>query len=933
MQVVYMRRRTGDEKVLLIDPHDGRRLPPIRSSSYKGSADWELLRCSLKFTVTTLLSVFIAGLADRGEQFLLDKEKGNVRKGGLKVVKSVMDPVTMLANIAQLIQMVVMLGDKAKSQKINCQNLASRIKLLKPLLDEVRDTKIPLNNSAVVSLETLEGAILKAKGLFEKCGGKSSKLYMVLRCQMFVNKFQDVTVEIDRSLTSLPLATLRISDQIRSQVERLTLELRRTRYLVDASDERISQEIESLLRDQREGRKPSFEMLCKLADWLEIGSKEFMLKELSALEQEEEEARVDCDKLEEEYISQMKSLLECMVEEIGEQKAGGLQMPPDFRCPLSLELMSDPVIVASGQTYERLYIQQWLDQGNTTCPKTRQTLSHTNLIPNYTVKALIANWCEANNVPLPEPAKIDMLNTFLRPLAPVTNAKVEPEERNAESPPRPLQQPIVMQHLPERGMAGVASRPPPRSRRTFQSRSADGSEGDRNYGSDNRGSGELLGEASQPATRFSVASPDGEAGQRRISLLKDGESGNESSSHHRSASGSSVASSVEDGQVSTVAQDSAPTVTAPPSVPDSSPYPSDISEELERLEVAPVRTEESGSPSRANDPRMGGSTWRRRAEERDQAMPRIVPTPLQDTLGADANAHLVVDGLVQDLLSEDVEVHRHAAAELRLLAKYNQENRIVIANAGAIKPLVALLNSTDSKTQENAVTALLNLSINDNNKSEIAAAGAIDPLVNVLRVGNSQAMENAAATLFSLSVMDDNKVTIGASGAIPPLVDLLINGTPRGKKDAATALFNLSIYHENKSRIVRAGAIRPLVELMADPAAGMVDKAVAVLANLATIPDGRVAVGDEGGIPALVEVVEAGSQRGKENAAAALLQLCMNSHRHRALVLQEGAIPPLVALSQSGTARAKEKASALLRHFREQRHQGLGPRPGPDRHA
>ena len=41
-----------------------------------------------------------------------------------------------------------------------------------------------------------------------------------------------------------------------------------------------------------------------------------------------------------------------------------------------------------------------------TCPKTLQTLSHTNLIPNYTVKALISNWCESNSIPLPEPAKL-----------------------------------------------------------------------------------------------------------------------------------------------------------------------------------------------------------------------------------------------------------------------------------------------------------------------------------------------------------------------------------------------------------------------------------------------------------------------------------------------------------------------------------------------
>jgi hypothetical protein len=92
-----------------------------------------------------------------------------------------------------------------------------------------------------------------------------------------------------------------------------------------------------------------------------------------------------------------------------------------------------------------------------------------------------------------------------------------------------------------------------------------------------------------------------------------------------------------------------------------------------------------------------------------------------------------------------------------------------------------------------------------------------------------------------------------------------------------------------------------------DPAAGMVDKAVAVLSNLSTIPEGRSAIGRENGIPVLVEVVELGSARGKENAVAALLQICTSSSRFCNMVLQEGAVPPLVALSKSGTPRGKEK--------------------------
>ncbi|GLU08012.1 hypothetical protein SLE2022_249430 [Rubroshorea leprosula] len=46
--------------------------------------------------------------------------------------------------------------------------------------------------------------------------------------------------------------------------------------------------------------------------------------------------------------------------------------PEEFRCPLSQELMRDPVILASGQTFDRSFIQKWLKSGNRTCPKTQQ---------------------------------------------------------------------------------------------------------------------------------------------------------------------------------------------------------------------------------------------------------------------------------------------------------------------------------------------------------------------------------------------------------------------------------------------------------------------------------------------------------------------------------------------------------------------------------
>lgn len=75
--------------------------------------------------------------------------------------------------------------------------------------------------------------------------------------------------------------------------------------------------------------------------------------------------------------------------------------PEELRCPISLQLMYDPVVIASGQTYERACIEKWFHSGNTTCPKTRKQLSQLLRTPNYCIKGLIASWCEQNGVPAP----------------------------------------------------------------------------------------------------------------------------------------------------------------------------------------------------------------------------------------------------------------------------------------------------------------------------------------------------------------------------------------------------------------------------------------------------------------------------------------------------------------------------------------------------
>ncbi|KAJ4895835.1 U-box domain-containing protein 3 [Raphanus sativus] len=194
--------------------------------------------------------------------------------------------------------------------------------------------------------------------------------------------------------------------------------------------------------------------------------------------------------------------------------------------------------------------------------------------------------------------------------------------------------------------------------------------------------------------------------------------------------------------------------------------------------------------------------------------------------------------------------------------------------------LVEDLKNGSKKEKTAAAAEIRHLTINSvENRVHIGRCGAITPLL---------AKENAAATLFSLSVLQVNRKRIGQSNAaIQGLVSLLGKGTFRGKKDAASTLFDLSITHENKTHIVQAKAVKHLVEML-DPDLEMIDKAVALLANLSGVGERRQVIVREGGVLLLVETADTVSQRGKENAASVLLQLCLNSPKFCTLVLQEG---------------------------------------------
>ncbi|CAN8285057.1 unnamed protein product [Cochlearia groenlandica] len=87
-----------------------------------------------------------------------------------------------------------------------------------------------------------------------------------------------------------------------------------------------------------------------------------------------------------------------------------IEIPPFFLCPISLEIMKDPVIVSTGITYDRDSIEKWLFTGKkSSCPVTKQVITGVDLTPNHTLRRLIQSWCTLNasygveRIPTPRP--------------------------------------------------------------------------------------------------------------------------------------------------------------------------------------------------------------------------------------------------------------------------------------------------------------------------------------------------------------------------------------------------------------------------------------------------------------------------------------------------------------------------------------------------
>ena len=138
--------------------------------------------------------------------------------------------------------------------------------------------------------------------------------------------------------------------------------------------------------------------------------------------------------------------------------------PESFICPITSEIMADPVSTADGFSYEREAITEWFAGGNKTSPITGAPLEHQHMVPNHALRSAIQEFVNANPAvakDLYQPRTPDSnkatstsaVNTF--PLAPddAGGSSTPPGIADVSDSPVPVGLP-VQQHMPARVGSG-----------------------------------------------------------------------------------------------------------------------------------------------------------------------------------------------------------------------------------------------------------------------------------------------------------------------------------------------------------------------------------------------------------------------------------------------------------------------------------------------
>lgn len=319
---------------------------------------------------------------------------------------------------AALLQALIALGRDIKrchqvlsfpTQRRIVREVVREVGVLLEFLEEVYDkdgaAAADLPDSAIVSLSEIYVAFQKIRHLVRDCGRRGARLWVLLKSYWVSSEFHVLVRSVATALDVLPLAAIDAPAEVKESVRLVADQAWRVNVTNDPADDLVSKGLRSILAQFEREIVPDRDSMERILNHLQIRNWTECDKEILFLEEELGAALSADDGLGEiSLLSGLRGFAQyarSVVFEVkdsrgtdsldcnSEERIPNHLNLEEFRCPISLEFMKDPVTVSTGQTYDRSSITKWLAAGHRTCPVTGAPLLTTDFVPNSNLQKLI----------------------------------------------------------------------------------------------------------------------------------------------------------------------------------------------------------------------------------------------------------------------------------------------------------------------------------------------------------------------------------------------------------------------------------------------------------------------------------------------------------------------------------------------------------------
>lgn len=309
-------------------------------------------------------------------------------------------------------------ANKVVVEHDNFQDLAE-------LLENIKDIFLQLEDGGDAFLleapmQALKDDLEEAQKLITICTNKS-RIYLLLHCRSISKRLEEITHSMGRTMSAIPLSSLGGDTETKLEVDNLAQDLKDAQFPCKDNEARLCQTLEPENDGIRSDVGVQQGILMDIARTVGI---EDLSRNPTEFKNELDRLRRDVDDTNDPNDVRLLGVIVSMFDkwlqsnEQPSQSEDSQYVHPShkrleplyeaFVCPLTKQVMQDPVTLENGQTYERVAIERWFqeckDNGRPTlCPMTGQEVD-TTVKPSLALRNTIEEWTGRN-----EQARIDIV--------------------------------------------------------------------------------------------------------------------------------------------------------------------------------------------------------------------------------------------------------------------------------------------------------------------------------------------------------------------------------------------------------------------------------------------------------------------------------------------------------------------------------------------